>query len=217
MSARIWCIATDPDCDRLGCAAPLSGNQSNEWRTFTGNQIGALLADYVCESRGALGRLTTEHYLVETLVTSQLIRRIGDSYRVRTIDNLHVGFKWIAGAIDDNGPSDFYSAPKNRTDYLVGTYARDKDAAVAAMLLCELAAKLKTVRPHALRKARCAVLAARCARREDGVGRNARQRGHAADERGDGRLPQQTAGEASPATLSAQVRGLCLSETAEGV
>jgi phosphoglucomutase/phosphomannomutase len=138
-------IATDPDCDRLGCAAPLTFNRSatSEWRTFTGNQIGALLADYVLETRSALGRLTPEHYLVETLVTSQSIRRIGDSYRVRTVGELHVGFKWIAGAIDEQGPEKFIFGAEESHGYLVGTYARDKDAAVAAMLLCELAAKLK--------------------------------------------------------------------------
>jgi len=156
-------IATDPDCDRLGCAAPLTfvatGGSSvgapvgakaggppaatAVWRTFTGNQIAGLLADYVLESRAALGRLTVDHFLVETLVTSQLIRRIGDSYRVRTIDNLHVGFKWIAGAIDEFGPERFVFGAEESHGYLTGTYARDKDAAVAAMLLCELAAKLK--------------------------------------------------------------------------
>ncbi len=137
-------IATDPDCDRLGCAAPLAFGESVEWRTFTGNQIGALLADYVLETRGARSQLTPEQYLVETLVTSQLIRRIGDSYRVRTIDNLHVGFKWIAGVIDDNGPERFIFGAEESHGFLVGTYARDKDAAVAAMLLCELTAQLKS-------------------------------------------------------------------------
>jgi phosphoglucomutase/phosphomannomutase len=101
------------------------------------------LADYVLECRGALGQLTPEHFLVETLVTTQLIRRIGESYRVRTIDQLHVGFKWIGGAIDEYGPDRFVFGAEESHGYLVGTYARDKDAAVAAMLLCELAAKLK--------------------------------------------------------------------------
>jgi phosphoglucomutase/phosphomannomutase len=136
-------IATDPDCDRLGCAAPLSFAKGAPWEAFTGNQIGALLADYVLESRGALGRLTPEHYVVQTLVTSQLVCRIGDSYRVRTIGDLHVGFKWIAGAIDEHGPERFVFGTEESHGYLAGTHVRDKDAAVAAMLLCELAAKLK--------------------------------------------------------------------------
>jgi phosphomannomutase len=136
-------IATDPDCDRLGCAAPLSYEKGAPWLTFTGNQIGGLLADYVLESRAARSRLTVDHFLVQTLVTSQLIGRIGESYRVRTIDNLHVGFKWIAGAIDENDPDKFVFGAEESHGYLVGTHVRDKDAAVAALLLCELAAKLK--------------------------------------------------------------------------
>jgi phosphoglucomutase/phosphomannomutase len=87
--------------------------------------------------------LTPDHFLVETMVTSQLIRRIGDSYLVKTVGDLHVGFKWIAGAIDEFGPERFIFGAEESHGYLVGTYARDKDAAVAAMLLCELAAKLK--------------------------------------------------------------------------
>jgi phosphoglucomutase/phosphomannomutase len=81
--------------------------------------------------------------LVETLVTTQLIGRIGESYGVRTIRDLHVGFKWIAGAIDEHGPDHFVFGAEESHGYLVGTYARDKDAAVASMLLCELAARLK--------------------------------------------------------------------------
>ncbi|MEX2026041.1 MAG: hypothetical protein WEH44_02055, partial [Pirellulaceae bacterium] len=121
-------MATDPDGDRMGCAAPVSRVAPNPaevareaaarrvaaasgtampkpaatpkpvapWKTLTGNQLGVLLADYVCEQRKKSGGLTKEHYLVTTLVTTRMIRRIGDSYGVRVFDNLHVGFKWIA-------------------------------------------------------------------------------------------------------------------------
>ena len=115
-----------------------------QWRTLTGNQIGALLADYVLETRKAAGKLTPQHYIVETLVTTQLIRRIGDSYGVRTIGDLLVGFKWIAGAIDEVGP-EHVRLRHRRIARLPGRHATSatRTAAVAAMLLCELAAKLK--------------------------------------------------------------------------
>jgi phosphoglucomutase/phosphomannomutase len=144
-------LATDPDCDRIGCAAPLTfagaaGSASAQWHTLTGNQIGALLADYLLENWKLSGRLTPEHFVVTTLVTTQLIRRIGDSYGVRTVGDLLVGFKWIAGAIDEFGPEQFVFGAEESHGYLAGTYVRDKDGALASMLLCELAAKLKANR-----------------------------------------------------------------------
>jgi phosphoglucomutase/phosphomannomutase len=139
-------LATDPDCDRIGCAAPLSFAYGSEWRTLTGNQIGALLADYVLENFKKADRLTPQHFIIQTLVTTQLIRRIGDSYGVRTVGDLLVGFKWIAGAIDDNGPELFIYGTEESHGFMVDNYVRDKDGAVASMLLCELAARLKAKR-----------------------------------------------------------------------
>jgi len=134
-------MATDPDTDRLGCAAQLK--PGGDWKTFTGNQIGVLLADYVLERRKAAGSLSPQHYVVKTLVTTEMIRRIADSYGVRTIGDLHVGFKWIGRAIDAEGPERFVIGCEESHGYLVGTHARDKDANVAAMLLAELAARVK--------------------------------------------------------------------------
>jgi phosphomannomutase len=136
-------LATDPDCDRVGAAAPLTLAAASPWGTFTGNHIGALLADYVLERRREAGTLTPQHYLVKTLVTSELIRRIGQSHGVPTHGNLHVGFKWIGGLIDDEGPDGFVLGLEESHGYLVGQYARDKDGAVAAMLLAEVAARVK--------------------------------------------------------------------------
>jgi len=136
-------LSTDPDADRLGAAAPLSNARGAAWKTFTGNQIGALLTDFVLSSRQVAGELTPEHYVVKTLVTSELIRRIADSYGVRTLGNLLVGFKWIAQTIDEAGPEKFVIGCEESHGFQVGTYVRDKDAAVAAMLLAELAAKCK--------------------------------------------------------------------------
>jgi phosphoglucomutase/phosphomannomutase len=137
-------VATDPDCDRIGCAAPLTFKSGAQWRTLNGNQIGALLADYVLETRKADRRLSPQHFIVETLVTTQLTRRIADSYGVRTVGDLLVGFKWIAEAIDEYGPELFLYGTEESHGYMAGTYARDKDGPAATLLLCELAARLKS-------------------------------------------------------------------------
>jgi phosphoglucomutase/phosphomannomutase len=136
-------LATDPDCDRMGCAAPRSKSPGGEWGTFTGNQLSALLTDFVCETRKKAGSLTKDHFLVTTLVTTPLIRRIGTSYRVRTLDNVHVGFKWIAQQIDATGADKFLFGTEESHGFLVGHYVRDKDGAAACMLMAELAAQVK--------------------------------------------------------------------------
>lgn len=136
-------LATDPDCDRLGIAAPTTSG-GDEWRTFSGNQIAVLLCDYVLEQRGRAGALSPDHYVVTTLVTTKMIRRIAESYNVRTEDNLLVGFKWIAGKMDECGADKFVFGCEESHGYLVGQYARDKDGAVAAMLAAEMTAKAKS-------------------------------------------------------------------------
>ena len=136
-------LATDPDCDRMGAAAPITKDPRGRWSTFTGNQLGALLVDFVLEQRRKLGGLTPQHYVVKTLVTTELIRRIADSYGVRTYGNLHVGFKWIAEQVDRAGPDQFLFGTEESHGFVVGTYSRDKDGAVACMLLAELAAHVK--------------------------------------------------------------------------
>jgi phosphomannomutase len=136
-------LATDPDCDRLGCAAPLTSDLAGPWATFTGNQIAALLAEYVLAARKKAGLITPEHYVVKTLVTTEMIRRIAEAYGVKTYGDLQVGFKWIGMTIDEFGPERFVLGCEESHGYLVGAHARDKDAAVAAMLLAELAAQVK--------------------------------------------------------------------------
>ncbi len=136
-------LATDPDADRLGVAAPKSLDPSMPWGTFNGNQIGALLADFVLRKRAEAGTLTPDHYVVKTLVTTELVRRIAEGYGVRCVGDLLVGFKYIAEVIDREGPDRFVFGTEESHGYLVGEYCRDKDAAVACMLMCELAAELK--------------------------------------------------------------------------
>jgi len=134
-------IASDPDADRIGAAAydPLTG----KWRYITGNQIGALLTDYVVRRRKERGDLPEGAFVVKTLVTTDLIAKIAESAGVRVVGDLPVGFKWIGQAIDQYGPDKFVFAAEESHGYLCGTYARDKDGAAGALLLAELTAELK--------------------------------------------------------------------------
>ena len=136
-------LATDPDCDRLGCAMPKSLAPNAPWVTLTGNQIGSLLAEFLLQFLKVAGHLTTGHYIVKTLVTTELMRRIADHYGVHTFGNLLVGFKYIGGEMDYRGPERFIIGAEESYGFLIGDHARDKDAAVASMLLAELAARAK--------------------------------------------------------------------------
>jgi phosphoglucomutase/phosphomannomutase len=136
-------LATDPDADRLGCAALKSAAPGAPWATLTGNQIGALLSDFLLEVRRTAGTLAPDHYVVKTLVTTELMRRIADHYGVQTAGNLLVGFKYIGGEMDERGPEKFVFGAEESYGFLAGDHARDKDGAVAAMLLAELTARLK--------------------------------------------------------------------------
>ncbi len=138
-------LATDPDCDRLGCAVPQSMDRNAAWSTLTGNQIGALLTDALLAERKAAGTLHPKLYVVKTLVTTELIRRIADAYGVQTAGNLLVGFKYIGGEMDLRGPKDFVFGAEESYGFLAGDHVRDKDAAVASLLLCELAARWKAL------------------------------------------------------------------------
>jgi phosphomannomutase len=136
-------LATDPDCDRLGCAVPKSLAKNAPWVTLTGNQIGSLLAEFLLSFMHVAGQLTTGHYIVKTLVTTELMRRIAEHYGIHTFGNLLVGFKYIGGEMDYRGPERFVIGAEESYGFLVGDHVRDKDAAVASLLLAELAARAK--------------------------------------------------------------------------
>ena len=136
-------LATDPDCDRLGCAVGLTVASGSPWGTLTGNQIGSLLTDSLLASHKAAGTLRASLYVVKTLVTTELMRRIADRYGVQTAGNLLVGFKYIGGEMDLRGTKDFVFGAEESYGFLAGDHVRDKDAAVTAMLVAELAARLK--------------------------------------------------------------------------
>jgi phosphoglucomutase/phosphomannomutase len=136
-------LASDPDADRLGVAVPVTGDPRGVWTTLDGNQIGALLAAFVVEQTKRAGKLRPDHYLVTTLVTTQMARDLAARDGVRTEDNLLVGFKWIGHQVDESGPKNFLFGFEESHGYLKGTHVRDKDAAVAALLFAELAATVK--------------------------------------------------------------------------
>ena len=136
-------IASDPDADRIGVAVPCSRDPQGDWTTLDGNQIGVMIAAFVIKESEALGRLRSDHYLVSTLVSTPMTRALAEREGVRLEDDLLVGFKWIAHRIEQAGHASFLFAFEESHGYLKGDHARDKDAAVGALLFAELAAAVK--------------------------------------------------------------------------
>ncbi len=136
-------LASDPDADRIGVGLPLTKDMAGPWTTLDGNQIGVAMAAFVMRKMKAAGKLRPEHYLVTTLVSSQMTKALADREGVNVEDDLLVGFKWIGQRIDQKGPENFLFGFEESHGYLKGTHVRDKDAAVAALLFAELAASAK--------------------------------------------------------------------------
>ncbi len=136
-------LVTDPDADRMGCAAPITADTQGDWATLDGNSLSALLADYVLSRYQATGGLESDHYIIKTLVTTELVRRIANAYGVRTQGDVLVGFKWICGCMDDEGADQMLFATEESHGFLVGQHVRDKDGIVACLLMAELAAQVK--------------------------------------------------------------------------
>ena len=129
-------LGTDPDCDRVGIAV----KSGDEYVLFTGNQTGALLVKFVLEMKKA--SLSSKSTLVKTIVTSELGADIGRSYGLQCEETL-TGFKYIGDKInkyEDSGEQEFIIGYEESYGYLVGTHARDKDAVVSSMLICQMAA-----------------------------------------------------------------------------
>jgi phosphomannomutase len=145
-------LASDPDCDRLGAATPLTRAAGAEWLPLTGNQLCTLLCEQAIAARRARGESTPGDYVVTTLVTSGLVRRLAEARGLAVDDSQLVGFKWICSAIDRHGPAGFVFGTEESHGYLAGTHVRDKDAAVAALLMAEQTAALAAAgrTPHEL-------------------------------------------------------------------
>jgi phosphoglucomutase len=138
-------LATDPDADRLGVY--VKDSKTGDYITLTGNMSGCLLADYEIGQRKAIhGDLPKEGALIKTIVTSNMADAIAKHYEVRLIEVL-TGFKFIGQQIlgfETSGSGEYLFGFEESYGCLIGTHARDKDAIVATMALCEAAAYYKT-------------------------------------------------------------------------
>ncbi|WP_226670943.1 phospho-sugar mutase [Metabacillus litoralis] len=135
-------IGTDPDADRLGVAVK---NNDGEYVVLTGNQTGALLLHYILSEKKEKGTLPSNGVVLKTIVTSEIGRDIASSFGLDTIDTL-TGFKFIGEKINEyerSGQYEFQFGYEESYGYLIGDFARDKDAVQAALLSVEVAAYYK--------------------------------------------------------------------------
>jgi len=139
-------LATDPDCDRVGIAVPKTPN-GIEYELFSGNEVGAMLLEYICRERKALNTLPKGAVTVKSIVSTQIADKIAEKYGVKSIDVL-TGFKFIgeqAGKLEEIGEEEkFIFGWEESYGYLPGSYVRDKDAVAASMMICEMAAFYRT-------------------------------------------------------------------------
>jgi len=135
-------LGTDPDADRVTIAVPCEGG----FQKLSGNELGCLLLDYILKARSAQNNIPEGAITVRSIVSSPLADQIAKKYGV-TMKAVLTGFKYIGGEIlelEQKGEqSKFIFGFEESCGYLKGTYARDKDAVVASMLVCEMAASLK--------------------------------------------------------------------------
>ena len=136
-------LATDPDCDRVGIAVP----DGNDYALFSGNEVGALLLEYICQQRIKKGTMPANPVAVKTIVTTDIAAAICKEYNVEMRDVL-TGFKFIGeqiGFLEEKGEEKRYIFGFEESyGYLSGGYVRDKDAVDASMLICEMAAYYRT-------------------------------------------------------------------------
>ena len=132
-------VATDPDADRVGVVAR---TKDGSFKTITGNQMGALLIDYIITAYEETGTMPPQPYVVKSIVSSELATKICDAHSVEMF-NVLTGFKFIGEVIKNHeatGEGSYIFGFEESYGYLKGTYARDKDAVVATMLICEMTA-----------------------------------------------------------------------------
>lgn len=137
-------LATDPDCDRVGIAVP---DPDGNYVLFSGNEVGAMLLEYICQERTALGTMPENPVAVKTIVTTDICKKIAAEYGVELREVL-TGFKFIGeqiGFLEKDGEDKRYIFGFEESyGYLAGSYVRDKDAVVGSMLICEMAAFYRT-------------------------------------------------------------------------
>lgn len=131
-------FGTDPDCDRIGVVVK---NDDGEFKVLTGNQTGALLTHYIISSLADMKMLPKNGAVIKTIVTTDIAKRIASSFNVSLIEVL-TGFKYIGEKIkefNENGDKTFLFGFEESYGYLSGEFVRDKDAVIAAALICEMA------------------------------------------------------------------------------
>ena len=137
-------LATDPDCDRVGIAVQ-DGNGG--YKLMSGNEVGAMMLNYLLSQKAEKGTLSPESVAVKSFVSTDLAEVIAKKYNC-TFKNLLTGFKYIGELITQleaqGRADDFVMGFEESYGYLAGTHARDKDAVVASMLICEMAAYYKS-------------------------------------------------------------------------
>ncbi len=136
-------LATDPDCDRVGIAVKVG----EDYELMTGNEVGVLLTEYLLSRRLELGTLPENPVIVKSFVTTNLVDKVAEKYGA-TAENLLTGFKYIGELVtklEAEGQADrFIAGMEESYGYLSGIHARDKDAVVASVLICEMAAYYKS-------------------------------------------------------------------------
>jgi len=135
-------IATDPDCDRVACMVK---DETGDFVALNGNQTGALLVNYVLESRHAQNSIPENACIVKSIVTGDLSKAIANKFNVTTIETL-TGFKHICGKANEfevTGEHTFIFGYEESIGYVYSTIVRDKDAVISSMLLAEMAAYYK--------------------------------------------------------------------------
>nr|WP_025847712.1 phospho-sugar mutase [Paenibacillus ehimensis] len=136
-------IGTDPDCDRMGAVVK---DANGEYFVLTGNQSGAIMVDYLLSSRKERGELPANGVVIKTIVTSEMGAVIAEHYGAKVLNTL-TGFKYIGEKMtqfERTGEAEFLFGYEESYGYLAGNYARDKDAVIASMLICEAAAYYKS-------------------------------------------------------------------------
>lgn len=136
-------LATDPDCDRVGIAV----KTDEGYKLMTGNEVGVMLAEYLLSRRSEMGTMPENPMVVKSFVTTNLVDKVAESYGAETV-SLLTGFKYIGETItklEEKGEADrFIVGMEESYGYLSGIHARDKDAVVASMLICEMACYYKS-------------------------------------------------------------------------
>ncbi len=134
-------MATDPDADRVGIAIK---NAKNEFELLNGNQTGSMLIYYLLTRWSELKKYTGKEFIVKTIVTTELINKIADSFEVQSFDTL-TGFKYIAGKIRElEGEMKFIGGGEESYGYMISDYVRDKDAVAACAMIAEMTAYAKS-------------------------------------------------------------------------